>query len=95
LKVTGQGNVDLPRNSLDYRLVAAVLKIPREGADPTQMQDMVDAQIPIRITGALDDPKVRPDVEGYVKERAKKELKKQEEKIKDKLGDKLKNLLGR
>ena len=46
LKVTGQGTVDLPRSSLDYRLVATVLKIPREGADTAQMQDMVDAQIP-------------------------------------------------
>lgn len=95
LRVGGQGKLDLPKNSLDYNLTATVLKIPPEGSDPAQMQDIVDAQIPIRITGALDDPKVRPDVEGYVKERAKKELKKQEEKIKDKLGDKLKNLLGR
>ena len=67
LKVTGQGNVDLPRNSLDYRLVAAVLKIPREGADAAQMQDLVDAQIPVKVTGALSDPKVRPDLEGYLK----------------------------
>jgi AsmA protein len=84
LKVTGQGNVDLPRNSLDYRLVAAVLKIPREGADTTQMQDMVDAQIPVKVTGALSDPKVRPDLEGYLKGAAKKEV---EKKIKDKLKD--------
>jgi AsmA protein len=89
LKVTGQGNVDLPRNSLDYRLVAAVLKIPREGADPTQMQDMVDAQIPVKVTGSLSDPKVRPDLEGYLKGAAKKEV---EKKIKDKLGDKLKDI---
>jgi len=84
LKVTGQGSVDLPKNSLDYRLVAAVLKIPREGADPTQMQDMVDAQIPVKVTGALSDPKARPDLEGYLKGEAKKEV---EKKIKDKLKD--------
>jgi AsmA protein len=84
LKVTGQGNVDLPRNSLDYRLVAAVLKIPREGADATQMQDLVDAQIPVKVTGALSDPKVRPDLESYLKGEAKKKV---EEKIKDKLKD--------
>jgi AsmA protein len=89
LKVTGQGKVDLPRNSLDYRLVAAVLKIPREGADPSQLQDMVDAQIPVKVTGSLSDPKVRPDLEGYLKGEAKKEV---EKKIKDKLGDKLKDI---
>jgi AsmA protein len=99
LKVTGQGSVNLPSNTLDYRLVTSVLKIPREGADATQMQDLVDAQIPVRVTGALSDPKVRPDIEGYlkneVKQRVEKERGKVEEKVKQKLGDKLKDLLGR
>lgn len=99
LKVSGQGAVDVPNSTLDYRLMATVLKIPREGADASQMQDLVDAQIPVKVTGSLDDPKVRPDIEGYVKGRVKEELKKEqdkvEQKIKDKLGDKLKDLLGR
>ena len=92
LKVTGQGAVDLPRNSLDYRLVTTVLKIPREGAETAQMQDMVDAQIPVKVTGSLSDPKVRPDVESYLKGEVKKKV---EEKIKDKLGDKLKDIFKR
>lgn len=99
LKVTGQGKVDVPNHSLDYRLVANVLKIPREGADTEQMQDMVDAAIPVKVTGSLSDPKIRPDIEGYLKgqmkERVEKERGKIEQKVKDKLGDKLKNLLGR
>lgn len=99
LKVTGQGTVDVPKSTLDYKLLATVLKIPREGADATQMQDLVDAQIPVKVTGSLTDPKVRPDIEGYVKGRVKQELKKEqdkvEQKIKDKLGDKLKDLFER
>lgn len=98
LRVTGQGKVDLPQNALDYRLMTTVLKIPREGADASQMQDMVDAEIPVKVTGALTDPKVRPDLEGYlkgkVKERVDEEKQKLEEKVKDKLGDKLKDLFG-
>jgi AsmA protein len=86
LKVTGQGKVDVPNNTLDYRLIATVLKIPREGAQAAQ-------------TATLSDPKVRPDIEGYlkgkVKERVEQERGKVEQKIKDKLGDKLKDLLGR
>ena len=84
LKVAGQGNVNLPGNTLDYRLVATVLKIPREGADTTQMQDMVDAQIPVKVSGSLSDPKVRPDLENYLKGEVKKKV---EEKLKDKLKD--------
>jgi AsmA protein len=99
LKVTGQGTVDLPKNSLDYRLMATVLKIPREGSETAEMQEMVDAEIPVKVSGALSDPKVRPDIEGYlkgkVKDRVDEERKKLEDKAKDKLGDKLKDLFGR
>lgn len=98
LKVTGEGVVDIPQSTLDYRLMATVLKIPREGADAAQMEEMVDAEIPVKVTGSLTDPKVRPDVEGYlkgkVKERVEEEREKVEEKIKEKLGDKLKDLFG-
>lgn len=99
LKVTGQGTVDIPNSTLDYRLIATVLKIPREGADTAQEQDLVDAQIPVRITGALSDPKVRPDVEGYLKEQVKQKIDEEkrqlEEKVKEKIGDKLKDFLRR
>ena len=98
LKVTGQGTVDIPQSALDYRLVATVLKIPREGA-AAQEQDLVDAQIPVKVTGALTDPKVRPDIEGYlkgqVKEKLDEEKEKLEEKVKEKLGDKLKDIFRR
>ncbi|HEY0683692.1 MAG TPA: AsmA family protein [Steroidobacter sp.] len=99
LKVTGQGTVDVPASTLDYKLLATVMKIPREGADAAQVQDLVDAEIPVKITGALTDPKVRPDLEGYlkneVKQRVDKEKDKLEEKVKEKLGDKLKDLFNR
>ena len=99
LKVTGQGTVDVPASTLDYRLLATVMKIPREGADAAQVQDLVDAEIPVKITGALSDPKVRPDLEGYlkneVKQRVDQEKDKLEEKVKEKLGDKLKDLFNR
>jgi AsmA protein len=99
LKVTGQGTVDVPKSTLDYRLITTVMKIPREGADVSQEQDLVDAQIPVKVTGALSDPKVRPDLQGYLKSEAKQRLEKEkdkaEEKIKEKLGDKLKDLFKR
>lgn len=99
LRVTGQGTVDIPRNALDYRLIATVLKVPRAGGDTTQLQDRVDAQIPVTVSGSLSDPKVRPDVAGYLKEEVNKRIEqerdKAEEKVKKKLGDKLKDLLSR
>lgn len=99
LRIKGQGTVDLPRSALDYRLTAQVLRIPPEGADATQMKELVDAEIPVRVTGVLSDPKVRPDIEGYLKGEAKQRIDEQkqkvEDKVRDKLQDKLKDILGR
>lgn len=100
LKVTGQGTVDIPNGKLDYRLITTVMKIPREGAAAAaEAQDLVDAEIPVKVTGALTDPKVRPDLEGYlkteVKQRVEQEKDKVEEKLKEKLNDKLKDLFKR
>lgn len=99
LRVTGQGTINIPDDQLDYRLNTIVLKIPREGVDATQMQELVDAEIPVRVTGTLTDPKVRPDIEGYlkgvVKERLQEEREKVEEKVKEKIGDRLRDILGR
>jgi AsmA protein len=99
LKVAGKGTLDIPAETLDYRLVATVMKIPRESALGEEMQEMVDAEIPVTVTGPLADLKVRPDVEGYlkgrVKERVEQEKEKIEEKIKEKLGDKLQDLFKR
>lgn len=92
LKVTGQGTVDIPKETLDYRLLATVLKIPREGADAAQMEELVDAEIPVKVTGSLTDPKVRPDIEGYIKGKVKEKV---EEKVKEEIGDRLKDLFGR
>ena len=95
LKVTGQGTVDIPASTLDYNLIAAVLKIPRESADAAQAQDLVDAEIPVKITGSLSDPKVRPDLEGYLKNELKQRVDKEKDKVEEKLKDKLKDLFKR
>ena len=99
LKVTGQGTVDLPQSLLDYRLTAAILKSPPAGAQsadsPADLKDLVEAQIPIRLTGPLTDPKVRVDIEGLVKNEAKQRLEKEKSKVEEKLKDKLKDIFKR
>ncbi|MGC3980236.1 MAG: AsmA family protein [Steroidobacteraceae bacterium] len=98
LKVTGQGGINLVNSSIDYKLAADVLKIPAEDKMVEQTQDIVGLSIPVRITGSISDPKVRPDVEGLIKEKAKQRIEEEKEKViekaKDKLQDKLKGLFG-
>jgi len=91
LKVTGQGSVDLPKNTLDYRLIAQVLKMSETDQ---AANDLVDAQIPVKISGTLSSPTVRPDVEALVKARVQKEVDKQTDKLRQRLQDKLKDILG-
>src|SRR5690606_14343309 len=80
LKVTGKGTVDIPNEQLDYRLIATVLRIPREDADAAQMEELVDAQIPVTVTGSLTDPKIRPDIQGLIKEKVKERVEQEKEK---------------
>jgi AsmA protein len=98
LKVTGNGSINMVSNAIDYHLDAAVLKIPAEDKMAESTEDIVGLSIPVKVSGTISDPKVRPDVEGLVKEKAKQrideEKKKLEDKVKDKLQDKLKGLFG-
>ncbi|MBC7983552.1 MAG: AsmA family protein [Candidatus Obscuribacterales bacterium] len=91
LHVTGEGSVDLVQNKLDYRLLANVLRIPKEGAEANA--ELVDAKIPVTVTGPLNDPKIRPDIQGLVKAEVKKRVNEEKEKLQEKLQDKLQNKL--
>lgn len=98
LRATGKGTLDLGTDAVDYRLAVRIYKLPDEGAG-AEMKDLLAAEIPVTITGSLQDMKVRPDLAGMVKERVRSEVnerveeKKQE--LKEKLGDKLRDLLKR
>ncbi len=108
LKIGGQGSVDLPKNTLDYRLTATVLKFrdpaapaatPAAGAPAAPAapavseQDLVDAQIPVKITGTLSNPKVRPDLEGYLKGMVKQRFEQEKGKVEEKVREKLQDKL--
>ena len=97
LKVSGGGTVDLVRNVLDLNLNAAVQKVP-DDPNAAANADVVGFVVPLRVTGALSDPSVRPDLASLAKAAVQQKLegKKQElqQQLRDKLQDKLKGLLG-
>jgi AsmA protein len=95
LKVEGQGTVDLSKGELDYALQTKVLRIPPEGTEGSEMREMVDVEIPVKVTGPLSDPKVRPDVEAFAKAKLNEVVEKEKDKLQEKLQDKLKDLLKR
>ena len=78
LKVTGQGSTNLAAKTLDFALLA----------DTLRMAGDTPIQIPVKVTGNIADPTVRPDVEALAKSQLR-------QKLKDVLQDKLKGLFGK
>ncbi len=99
LRITGEGLVDLPRQSIDYLVTATVVNTTK-GQGGKGLEDLEQLAIPIKVTGTFDKPKYTPDVEAVLREVAKKEGQKKLEKELDKqlekqLGDKLGEDIGK
>jgi AsmA protein len=107
LRITGSGVVNLVSQELDYALNTAVLKSP-PGAD-ADIAALERASIPVKISGTLTAPKIRPDLGGIAKAQVQKLVDEHKEEVqqkveakageltnkaKDKAKDALKGLLG-
>ena len=90
MQLRGRGSVDLAEATVDYGLTARVLERPESMSGVTQeeLDDFTEAEIPLKITGSLESPSVRPDIEKLIRDRV-------EDEIEDKVKDKLKDLFGR
>jgi AsmA protein len=64
IKITGEGNVNLPAKTLDLSLLADTLRTAGN----------VPIQVPVKVTGSLSDPRVTPDVEALAKGALKQKL---------------------
>ena len=99
LRIEGKGEVDLPKDSIDY-LVTTELVSSLAGQGGKGRDDLAGVAIPVRVTGPLSDPRYRPDLEAALSAKAKAQLdekkkevtKKVEEKAKEKLDGVLKGL---
>lgn len=93
LKVNGAGTLDLDSQELDYRLQANLYRIPPEDAG-AEMEDLKAAEIPVRVSGTLEQMKVRPDFDTLAKAQVKEKVEEQKKELTDKLKDKLDKWLG-
>ncbi len=88
LKANGQGTLDFASQAVDYRLQTNVYRIPEEGAG-AEMQDLKAAEIPVRVSGTLADPKVRLDLDAVAKAQAAQKVDEKKEEMTNKLKEKL------
>jgi AsmA protein len=88
LKASGEGTLNLVSQAVDYRLQTSVYRIPEQGAG-AEMKDLKAADIPMRVSGTLADPKVRPDLDALAKAEASKKAEEEKQALTDKLKEKL------
>lgn len=91
LRVDGKGEVDLPRDTIDY-LVTAKLVGSLQGQGGKG--DISGIPIPVRVTGPLTSPSYKPDLEAALSAKAKAQLEEKKEEVKKKVEDKVKEKLG-
>jgi AsmA protein len=77
MQITGRGTVDLPAATVNYDLTARVLERPESLKNVTEeeLEDFTKAVIPLKITGPLTSPSVKPNVEALLKKRVEEEIK--------------------
>jgi uncharacterized protein involved in outer membrane biogenesis len=89
MNVNGRGQLDLTNQDVNFDLVATLtngIEIDRcETMDP-----LVGDSIPLRLTGNLSAPVVRPDFQEIIRNRARESL---QERFQERLGEELQDLL--
>ena len=70
LRVVGKGNVDLARETIDYRIEPKFVGSLKKKGDTKPGYGVT---VPIVIFGSLSNPQFRPDLSGIVKDEALKE----------------------
>ncbi len=87
-RITGEGDVDLPDEKIDYHMnVFVVQSLKGQGGE--ELDQLKGQDIPVWIHGSLTDPGFRVDLERLLKKELQKRIDKEKEKYKEKLQKKL------
>ena len=85
-RVKGRGRIDYGRDALDLDLTARLLKTPPGRFLGIKVRRLEGADIPLKVTGTMSEPQVRPNVSKLLEAAAKDAIKEPlEGKIKEKL----------
>lgn len=109
MQLSGQGAVNLVDATLDYNAKVVVFERPDfANATEEELAEFAEAEIPLKITGSLSAPTIRPAIDDMLKQRLKEEVSKQAldkllgddapaegQDVEDALKDKLKDLFKR
>jgi AsmA protein len=92
LRVEGAGDVNLPKETLDYLLTAKVVG-SLEGQGGKGVTELKGVAVPVQISGTFAEPKYQVRLDKALRDSAEEKIKeKVEKKLEKKFGDKLKGL---
>src|SRR5216683_1798065 len=94
LRLSGAGDVDVGGGTIDYLAKASVVA-SSTGQGGKDLADLNGITVPVKISGPLQDPQIRPDLKAAAGSAVKQQAQKAEEKLKEQVQDRLKGLLGR
>ncbi len=91
LQLTGSGSVDLPAAQVNYSMQARVFDNPQlmPGISQAELADFTRTVVPVKISGPLSSPSIRPDIEAVFRQQVEGALAEQKEKLKNRLLDRL------
>ena len=94
LRIDGKGQVDLPKDKLDYTVTTEVVG-SLEGQGGKGRDELSGVSIPIRLTGSLDNPKPTVDLQAALSEVAKQKIDEKKAEIQKDLQDKATDEVGK
>jgi len=92
LRVQGTGDIDLPKESLDYLVTAKVVG-SLEGQGGKGLIDLKGIEIPVQLSGTFSNPEYRIQLDKVLKKKAEKKIRKKLNKeVEKRFGDQFKGL---
>ena len=93
LQLTGGGTINLVTTDMDYSMEVRVLDRPEfmAGATAEEVADFTQTVVPLKVTGQLGSPTVRPDIEAIFRARVEEAIEEKKDELRDEL---LNRLLG-
>lgn len=87
LRVSGEGNVDLKNDNINYLLKAALVNTSK-GQEGAERDKLLGVTVPIRIKGTMSAPKYSLDLTAALKENAGAKLEEKKQQVQQKLEQK-------
>ena len=87
VRISGQGEIDLPGENINYKVIAKVVNTGK-GQGGEELAELRGLSIPVRVSGSFSDPKLKLELSSALKDKTKQKLSSQKTAIKKELASK-------